>query len=80
MESYVHPESRYTKKFKFYEVSDLLGAAIKETNTIIDKWPYRLNLRPGQPGAQEEFDRCLSGGTSGKERYVEWKRVHRGMI
>jgi hypothetical protein len=51
---------------------------MKETHTIIDKWPYRLKLRPGQPGAQEEFDRCISGGMSGKERYVEWKRVHMG--
>lgn len=25
--------------------------------------------------AQEEFDRLLGGGVSGKERYVEWKRI-----
>jgi hypothetical protein len=36
---------------------------------------FRLKLRPGQSGAQEEFDRLLSGGVSGKERYVEWKRI-----
>ncbi|GFF81194.1 hypothetical protein IFM60648_05945 [Aspergillus lentulus] len=72
--------NRYSEKFKFREFADLLGAAMKETHTIIDKWPYRLKLRPGQPGAQEEFDRCIGGGMSGKERYVEWKRVHMGMI
>ncbi|KAH2509832.1 hypothetical protein KXW70_008657 [Aspergillus fumigatus] len=66
VKTYDHIFDRYTKKFKFYEVADLLGAAMKETNTIIDKWPYRLKFRPGQPGAQEEFDRCLTGGTSGK--------------
>jgi hypothetical protein len=48
---------------------------VKENHTIIDKWPFALKLQPGLPGAQEEFDRCMSGGASGMERYVEWKRV-----
>lgn len=48
---------------------------MKVEHTIIDKWPYRLKLRPGQAGAQEEFDRYLSGGLSSKERYVEWRRI-----
>ncbi|RLL98932.1 hypothetical protein CFD26_107683 [Aspergillus turcosus] len=77
--TYDHIFDRYSRTFKFSETAELLGAAMKETHTIIDKWPYRLKLRPGQPGAQEEFDRRFSGGTSGKERYVEWKRVHMGM-
>lgn len=54
----------------------MLGVAIKEKHTIIEKWPYRLKLRPGQPGAQEEFDRLITGGVSGKECYVEWRRNH----
>ncbi|GIJ91024.1 hypothetical protein Asppvi_009989 [Aspergillus pseudoviridinutans] len=78
--TYDHIFERYSKKLKFREAADLLGAAMKETHTIIDKWPYRLKSRPGQAGAQEEFDRCISGGMSGKERYVEWKRVHMGII
>jgi hypothetical protein len=53
---------------------------MKEKHSIIEKWPYRLKLRPGQPGAQEEFERRLRDGVSGKERYIEWKRVHQGMI
>jgi hypothetical protein len=48
---------------------------VKEKHTIVEQWPFRLKLRPGQPGAQQEFDRLLAGGVSGKERYVEWKRV-----
>ena len=48
---------------------------MKDTHTIIEKWPFRLKLQSGQPGAQEEFDRLLGGGMSGKERYVEWKRA-----
>jgi hypothetical protein len=55
-----------------------MGAAVKEKHTVIEMWPFRLKLRPGQPGAQEEFDRLLRGGVSGKERYVEWKRISMG--
>ncbi|KAK1624557.1 hypothetical protein BDP81DRAFT_437802 [Colletotrichum phormii] len=53
----------------------LVGAMIKENHTVIEKWPFRLKLRPGQTSAQEEFNRLLGGGVSSKERYVEWKRV-----
>lgn len=42
---------------------------------MIEKWPFKLKLRPGQPGAQEEFDQLLGGGVSGKEFYMEWKRI-----
>ncbi|EFQ96687.1 hypothetical protein MGYG_08610 [Nannizzia gypsea CBS 118893] len=70
-----HIFDRYSKELGFCEVADLLGAAMKDNHSIIEKWPFRLKLRPGQPGAQEEFDRSVSGGMSGKERYVEWKRI-----
>lgn len=58
------------------KAGDFVGAAMKEEHSIIEKWPYRLKLRPGLRGAQEEFDRRLRDGVSGKERYIEWKRVH----
>ncbi|KAK1966960.1 hypothetical protein LY78DRAFT_26840 [Colletotrichum sublineola] len=48
---------------------------MKENHTVIDKWLFRLKLRPGQTGFREEFDLLLGGGLSSKERYVEWKRV-----
>ncbi|KAK4237717.1 hypothetical protein C8A03DRAFT_44438 [Achaetomium macrosporum] len=70
-----HIFDRVVKNFKFAEAAQFLGAAMKEKHTIIEKWRFRLKLRPGQPGAQEEFDRLLAGGVSGKERYVEWKRI-----
>lgn len=72
-------KARYVRELKFHESADLLGAAMKERHTIIEKWPYRLKLRPGQPGAQEEFDRLMTGGPSSKERYVEWKKTDQGM-
>ena len=67
---------RYCDGFEFREAGELLGAVVKVKHTIIDKWPYRLKLRPEQTGAQEEFDRCLSSGVSSKERYVEWRRTY----
>jgi len=57
-----------------------MGAAVKDKHTVTEKWPCRLKLRSGQPGAQEEFDRRLAGSSTGKERYVEWKRVHQGLL
>ncbi|KAF4500706.1 hypothetical protein FAGAP_3069 [Fusarium agapanthi] len=54
---------------------DWAGAMMKEKQTIIEKWPYRLKLRPGQPGGKEEFDLLMEGDSSGKELYLEWKRI-----
>ncbi|KAL7789378.1 hypothetical protein V8C37DRAFT_417967 [Trichoderma ceciliae] len=70
-----HIFDRYLKDLKFSELSQLVEAAMKEKHTVIEKWPFRLKLRPGQPGAQEEFDRLLGGGKTGQERYVEWRRI-----
>ncbi|KAJ5389499.1 uncharacterized protein N7496_000567 [Penicillium cataractarum] len=78
--TYDHIFERYMRKFEIRKAGDLLGAMMKENHTIIEKWPYRLKLRPGQPGAQDEFDRRMRDGVSGKERYVEWKRVHQGIL
>jgi hypothetical protein len=50
------------KDFKFLEAAKFIGTATKESHTVIEKWPFRLKLRPGQPGAQEEFNRLLGGG------------------
>jgi len=60
---------------KFKEVGHHTGMAMKAHHTIVDKWPMRLRLQPGQPGAQEEFDVLHSSGHTGNERYVEWRRT-----
>lgn len=44
-----------------------------ETYYHRENWPYRLKLRPGQPGAHDKYDRCMRDSMSGKERYVEWE-------
>ncbi|KAK7987452.1 hypothetical protein PG989_007767 [Apiospora arundinis] len=66
---------RYMKEHEFDDFAALLGAAMKPKQTIIEKWPYRLKLRPGQTGAQEEFDSLITKGVTSKECYVEWKRT-----
>ncbi|OTA07713.1 hypothetical protein A9Z42_0086210 [Trichoderma parareesei] len=66
---------RFMKKMAFSEIEEFLSMAVKDKHTVIDKWPYQLKLRPGQPGAQEEFDRVLGACLSGTERYVEWRRT-----
>ena len=60
-------------RFDFMKIEELFGVTMKEPHTIIDKWPMRLKLRPGQAGAQEEFDVLLSSGHTGTERYVAWR-------
>jgi hypothetical protein len=62
-------------EFDFPIAAELAGAAMKLEHTVIEKWPFKLKLRPGQPGAQDEFNRLFSGGLSSKERYIEWKRL-----
>ena len=47
---------------------------MKETNTVMEAWPYRFTKVFGQPGAQEAFDLLESSGCGGAERYVEWVR------
>ncbi|KAJ0336226.1 hypothetical protein KNSL1_013354 [Colletotrichum chrysophilum] len=73
--TYDHVFDRHAAKLMFCQSAQLVGAAMKGSHTVIEKWPFRLKLRPGQTGAQEEFDRLLGGRVSSKERYVEWKRV-----
>ncbi|KAM0319007.1 hypothetical protein ACHAPQ_010503 [Fusarium lateritium] len=63
----------FMRVFDFHKVAKDVGAIIKDEHTIVEKWPFRLKLQPGQPGAQEEFGHLMSGGVSGTERYVEWK-------
>ncbi|KAL2293460.1 hypothetical protein FJTKL_05361 [Diaporthe vaccinii] len=65
----------YMAKFEFAKAPELVGAVVKTKHTVIEKWPFRLKLRPGLRGAQEEFDRLFSSGVSSQECYLEWKRI-----
>ncbi len=67
--------SRFVRESRLAEAARSIGAAMKAKHTIVETWPFRLKLRPNQPGAQQEFDRLVGGGVSSKEFYVEWKRI-----
>lgn len=59
---------------EFDRIPGDVGVVMK-ANTITEPWPMRLKLRPGQKGAQEEFNVILGSNLSALEHYVEWKRV-----
>ncbi|RDW81293.1 uncharacterized protein DSM5745_04850 [Aspergillus mulundensis] len=64
----------YAEYYQLQSAADQTNAVRKEPHTIVDKWPTRLKLQPGQPGAQEEFDRHILRSVRGTLRYVEWQR------
>ena len=66
---------RIAHRLEFDEFPEYTKLGIKDELTIIEKWPFRLKLKQGQAGEQEEFDRVMGAGVTGKEFYLEWKRV-----
>ncbi|RDW86109.1 uncharacterized protein DSM5745_02751 [Aspergillus mulundensis] len=71
-----HVWDRVVIRHQLREAAAFLGVKMKDEHTIVEQWPQQLKLRPGQPGAKEEFERHLADGISNKLRYVEWVRVH----
>ncbi|KAF5669175.1 hypothetical protein FCIRC_9338 [Fusarium circinatum] len=66
---------RFVKKARLLYMPLIAGAEMKDTHTIIEKWPYRLKLDPQSEGGQEEFDRLITNGQTSKELYLEWQRI-----
>ncbi|KAH7204657.1 hypothetical protein DER44DRAFT_666985 [Fusarium oxysporum] len=66
---------RFAKEAHLARMPLATKGAMKEEHTIVEKWPHRLKLDPDEEGAKEEFDMHMSGGPSGRELYLEWKRV-----
>jgi hypothetical protein len=60
---------------QFWLIAQMARAKVKTCNSIVDKWPARLKLRPDQPGAQEEFNAAVASNLHGTECYLEWQRV-----
>lgn len=60
---------------KFKQLEQKACVTMKEKPTVVEPWPTALKLRPGQDGAQAEFDLLLASSFTGLERYVEWKRT-----
>jgi hypothetical protein len=59
----------------FEQISADLRVEIKQSNTVVEKWPTKLKLHLGQEGAEEEFRLNLGAKFTNIERYVEWRRV-----
>ncbi|KAI6407385.1 hypothetical protein MCOR24_007542 [Pyricularia oryzae] len=58
------------KRFDRVAVTTRVG--IKQTNTIVDKWPRRFYFDGVNARAKRDFARPISSRNSGVERYVEW--------
>jgi len=50
----------------------------KDRHTIVEKWPSRPKLKPGQLGADQEIAMLLASNLNHTERYVEWQWAHPG--
>lgn len=72
---YAYYVPRFVEKARLTFMPLMAEAAMKDKHTIIDKWPYRLKLEPGQEGSSEEFYRLMTSGLSSRELYLEWKRI-----
>ena len=47
---------------------------MRQRNAVVEAWPMRLKTKPGEKGADEEFQSLLASSCTGAERYVEWVR------
>ena len=48
---------------------------MKDLHTVVEAWPTKPMLRPGETQAQNEFNILLGSNYSCIERFVEWKRT-----
>ncbi|KAI4280686.1 MAG: hypothetical protein L6R38_004262 [Xanthoria sp. 2 TBL-2021] len=71
----------YDRIFAFYmdvvmfkASSKQTGVKMRQRNAVVEPWPMRLKKKPGEEGADEEFQSLLASSSSGAERYVEWVR------
>ncbi|KAL8703599.1 MAG: hypothetical protein Q9201_003224 [Fulgogasparrea decipioides] len=64
----------YMDVVNFPLAAENAGLRMRERNTVVEAWPIRLKKKPGEQGAEEEFDRLMTSSCSGAERYVEWFR------
>ncbi|WEW56694.1 hypothetical protein PRK78_002142 [Emydomyces testavorans] len=63
--------NRFVNVAGLKKLGDSLGLGMKSTQTIVAKWPMRLNENP----TQREFEMLYWSGHVGSERYVEWHRT-----
>lgn len=58
----------------FEGAAQAAAAKMKDKNTLVEEWPFRVKRAPGETGAEEEFRMVFASRHSGVQRYVEWTR------
>jgi hypothetical protein len=61
--------------FRFDQISADFQVEMKDNNTVVEPWPTKPILEPGQKGSQEEFNLLLGSNHTCVERFVEWRRT-----
>ena len=67
--------SRHMTEVGFGKIANKTTMCMKEKNTVIDKWPYRLREKPRTEAGRREFENLHASDLTGGERYVEWNRA-----
>lgn len=65
---------KYLDMIGLEQVEDKQGMKMKEPNSVVESWPYRMKKRAVEKGAQAEFEAVLASFALGGGRYVEWVR------
>jgi hypothetical protein len=63
------------KVFRFDQICADLEIEMKDNNTVVEPWPTKPTLNPGEKGSQEEFNILLGSNYTCVERFVEWRRT-----
>ncbi|KJX98200.1 hypothetical protein TI39_contig428g00015 [Zymoseptoria brevis] len=68
--------AEYMKEHRFVDAAKKVGMAMRESHTIVEKWPTKLKRDiMDMYAAQEEYQALRASGLRGDERYIEWKRT-----
>lgn len=59
----------------FADAAKRAGVVMKEKNSVVKAWPFRLVGKRGEKGAREAFELLEASRLVGGERFVEWVRA-----
>ena len=65
---------QYMQEKDFPGVGEAAGLMMREEHTIVQPWPFRLDLDATDEAAKRKFDLLHATAMTGGERYVEWVR------
>ncbi|RDH38175.1 hypothetical protein BDQ94DRAFT_166380 [Aspergillus welwitschiae] len=62
IKDFSHIFERYIVKHRMREAAKSMGTVMKQSHTIVEKWPFRMKLLPGQPTYMTVRSFCGSQG------------------